>query len=54
MRRKLADTADGREALNKRFNFCPKSNLTKPEDLKKFTGSCFRNGNKPSYNGVVI
>lgn len=39
MHRKLADNADGRVVLNKRFNFCPKSNLTKPEDLKKFTGS---------------
>lgn len=41
-RSKLASTADGRATLNGLFKICPKSNLTKPEDLSKFTGKCAR------------
>lgn len=37
LRRKFADTADGRAQLNRRFNFCPKSSLNKAEDLQQFT-----------------
>lgn len=33
----MASTAEGRAALNKQFNICAKSNISKPEDLGRFT-----------------
>lgn len=35
--KKLAETPEGRSFLNTKFNFCPNSNMSKPEDINTFT-----------------